>query len=89
MAALCRSTAGRCALCALLPHLATILREPKSATPEQISAVMACIGTLRQLHDAGLPTVDKSQEMTLKMRPGMEAAPQLETRVAVLLRMNP
>jgi hypothetical protein len=82
--ALCRSTAGRCALVALLNVL---IGSPLLRTASDLSGhphVQTFLASLRHLCVRGVPRVDRALETTLKMRPGMEFAGALEARLGAL-----
>jgi len=84
--ALCRSTAGRCALVVLLKQLAEYIPRrskpcPTAATPRKDLLELIASAFVRLAQD-GVPIADRSQELTLKMRPGMDAAATLETTLS-------
>uniref|UniRef100_A0A7S1L7N9 Uncharacterized protein n=1 Tax=Neobodo designis TaxID=312471 RepID=A0A7S1L7N9_NEODS len=88
--ALCRSTAGRTALVSLFDSLEG---EAKAAdAPGDPCAADTLIRQLRAAFAAlvagAVPPVDAAQERTLKLRPGMEAAATLETRIAQFLELT-
>jgi hypothetical protein len=86
LAALCRSTAGRCAMAALLHHVAVAVKDVHALDAQGQDVVRRCIVAVRRVAEGGIPTIDKGQEASLKMRPGMEVAATVESSIRELLR---